>query len=65
MTFEEYMDSKATQRIKKYELVANGCHYDETEAASFRKAREYFADKWNGCYTIVCHNTDERRNVRL
>jgi hypothetical protein len=63
--FAEYMDNKANSKIKKYELIANGCHYDEVETTSFDKARKYFSNKWTGKYTILCLNTDERKNVEL
>lgn len=50
--------------MKKYELVnAEGCLMDKVEATSFKKAREYFASKYEGKFRIICE--EETKNVIL
>lgn len=50
--------------MKEYELVnKEGCLMDSVMTTSFRKAREYFNDKFWGNYKILCEG--ERKNVRL
>lgn len=48
----------------KYELVnMEGCLMDSVEASSFKKAREYFKNKYEGSFKILFE--DESKNVKL
>ena len=50
--------------MKKYELVnIEGCLMDTISTTSFKKAREYFNNKFEGKYKIICE--EETRNVKL
>ena len=50
--------------MKTYQLInSEGCLMDKVEESSFKKAREYFAAKFVGEYSIVWE--DDEKNVRL
>jgi len=52
--------------IKKYELInSDGCLFDSIITTSFKKAREYFAGKYEGKFTVLCAELEERKNVIL
>ena len=49
-----------------YELINDdGCLMSSTRTTSFKKAREYFNDQYEGKYIILCGEIDDRRNVIL
>lgn len=49
-----------------YELINDdGCLMASTQTTSFKKAREYFNDQYEGKYVIVCGEIDDRHNVIL
>ena len=52
---------------KTYELVSQqGCLMDTVETTSFKKARQYFADRYAGAYKIVdTGENGEIKKVRL
>ncbi len=50
----------------EYKLINDdGCLMDSVDTTSFRAAREYFNNRYEGRYTIVCGEIDDRRNVVL
>jgi len=50
--------------MKKFELVnLEGCLMETILLSSFKKARKYFAGKYEGKYKIICEG--ETKNVRL
>lgn len=50
----------------KYELINDdGCLMDSVRTTSFKAAREYFNDRYEGRYVILCGEIDDRRNVIL
>lgn len=49
---------------KKYELInGEGCLFDTCKATSFKKARAYFASKYEGKFIILFDG--QRKNVIL
>lgn len=52
---------------KTYELVnQHGCLMDKVEATSFKKARQYFADRYTGAFRIIdTSENGEIKKVRL
>ena len=49
-----------------YSLINDdGCLMAEVETTSFAKARKYFNARYEGKYTILCAEIDDRRNVIL
>ena len=51
-------------KLKKYELIKDGCLYDSCYAKSIRKARDIFSGLWEGNFIIIS-DYDESKNVRL
>jgi hypothetical protein len=52
--------------MKTYDLINNdGCLMDSIPATSFKKAREYFLQFFEGKYVILCDEINERKNVIL
>ena len=50
----------------KYDLINDdGCLMSSVSATSFKNARAHFAAEYEGRYTIVCGEIDDRRNVVL
>lgn len=52
--------------LRKYELInADGCLMENVMASSMQAAYRHFSALFSGCYTIVCHEYGEEKNVRF